>query len=112
MAEPNRHEVELSEFLAQQPLVAMRKLASAPIAYRADRLIDAIPRKYGYVGHSELVSALLHGIQPESAALATMIENYREDRVWETRHAIGESSPQSGIWTVVLRGQGQRVAPD
>jgi hypothetical protein len=113
MAEPKRHKVELSEFLADQPLVAIKGLASAPIAYRVERMIDVFrteARIYGIVGHAELVSALLHATSPDRATLATMIENYREARVWETRRGLGEATPQTGTWEVVLRGQGQRVA--
>ena len=109
MAEPKRVEVELSDYLTDLPPVAMKKLLSAPIAYRADRLIEAIPRRYGSVSFGELVSALLHGTEPNGAALATLIEDYREDRVYATRLSLGERTARSGSWTVELRGSGQRT---
>jgi hypothetical protein len=109
MAEPKRVEVELSEYLSSLEPVAIKKLVSAPIAYRADRLIEAIPRRYGTVGHGELISALLHGTTPDSGTLATLIENYREDRVFDTRTSLGETTPKSGSWLIELRGSGQRT---
>ena|SRR5205085_551174 len=109
MAEPKRVEVELSDYLTALPPVAMKKLVSAPIAYRADRLIEAIPRRYGSISHGELVSALLHGTEPDSAALAALIEDYREGKVYETRISLGERTAKTGPWTVELRGAGQRT---
>jgi hypothetical protein len=108
MAEPKRVEVELSDFLTDLDPVAMKGLASAAIAYRADRLIETIPRRYGYVTHGELVSAILHGTPPNEATLAEMIETYREDRVFHTRRALGELSPDRGLWEIEIRGSGGR----
>lgn len=111
MADPKRVEVELSDFLSDLEPVAMKGLVSAPIAYRADQLIGVLregARRYGPIGPAELVSALLHGTPPDRGALATMIEEYREARVWETRHALGEKTPNQGSWEIVLRAPGQR----
>jgi len=112
MADPKRVEVELSDYLSEQPGKAMKGQLSAPITYRLERLIDVSPRTYGHVGYAELVSALLHETQPDRAAVATMIENYRNAQVWETRHEIGEPTTKTGSWTVVLRGPGQRTAAE
>src|SRR5438270_2516177 len=98
MAEPKRVTVELSDHLSDLDPVALKGLASAVIAYRADRLIDAIPRMYGSVTHSELVSALLHATSPDAGTLATMIENYRDDEVYETRVSLGERTDKRGPW--------------
>src|SRR5438093_1515429 len=108
MAEPKRIQVELSDFLSELEPVAIKGLVSAPIAYRADRLLEAIPRRYGTVTHAELVSALLHHTEPDRAALAAIIEVYREDRVYQTRTGLGEATAERGIWEIELRGVGQR----
>lgn len=104
MADPRRVTVELSDFLADLAPVAMKNQLSAAIAWRADRLIEALPRKYGHVGYAELVSALIHATDRDSATLAAMIEDYREDRVWQTR--LGHSGDHSGPWEIELRSQG------
>ncbi|HEX6699932.1 MAG TPA: hypothetical protein VF101_04305 [Gaiellaceae bacterium] len=44
----------------------------------------------------------------DSAQLATLIENYREERVYDTRAGIEEATARSGTWEIVLRGVGQR----
>jgi hypothetical protein len=106
MAEPRRVTVELSEFLTDLAAVAMKNQLSAPIAWRADRLIDALPRKYGQVSHAELVSALIHGTEPDSGTLSALIEDYREDRVWQTKQAFGRVTDQSGPWEIELRSHG------
>jgi hypothetical protein len=106
MPDPRRVTVELSDFLRDQSAVAMKGLVSGPIAWRADRLIEAVPRKYGTVGYGELVSALLHGTDRDPAALALLIENYREDRVWATRQPFERSLDRSGRWEIELRPPG------
>src|SRR5438876_11676641 len=108
MAEPRRVLVELSDFLSDLEPLAMKGLASAPIACRADRVIEAIPRTYGTVTQGELVSALLHATSPDSGALATIIESYRLDRVYETRISLGEPTERSGAWVIEIRAPGQR----
>jgi len=87
----------------------MKGQLSAPIAWRVERLIEALPRKYGTVSYAELVSALIHGTEPDSGALSALIEGYREDRVWETRQAFGHvTNARSGPWEIELRPQGGR----
>jgi hypothetical protein len=108
MAEPKRVQVELSDFLSDLEPVAIKNLVSAPIGYRADRLIEAIPRRYGYVSHGELVSALLHHATPDGDELASLIEVYRDERVFHTRKGLGEPTPESGPWEIEIRGAGQR----
>lgn len=110
MAEPRRVTVELSEFLADLDPVAMKGQLSAAIAWRADQLIAALPRKYGQVGYAELVSALIHGAEPDKPALAALIEDYREDRVWQTRQAFGRFAEQTGPWDIELRSHGGQRA--
>jgi hypothetical protein len=109
MAEPRRVTVELSDFLADLDLVAMKNQLSAPIAWRADQLIAALPRKYGQVSYPELVSALIHGTEPDAAQLSALIEDYREDRVWQARQGFGPIRIHSGQWEIALRSQGGQL---
>jgi hypothetical protein len=108
MAEPKRVTVELSDFLRDLDPVAIKGLVSAPIAWRASRLIEALPRKYGDVGYGELISLLIHATDPDSTVLAAMIEDYREDQVWETRRSVSDDTEKAGPWQIELRGPGRR----
>lgn len=113
MTEPQLVEVELSDLLRDLQPRALKGLVSVPIGYRADRLIEsataALPL-LGAVSHGDLVSALLHAAVPDGAAVAQLIGDYRNARVWQTRQSLGDRTPESGSWPVPVRTRGQRVS--
>ncbi|MFL5909618.1 MAG: hypothetical protein ACJ768_03465 [Gaiellaceae bacterium] len=110
MAQRRPIEVELSEYLADQDLVALKGLVSAPIAFRVERLLTVLrdARQLGSVGPSELISALLHATPPDLDDLRSKVAAYREARVWETRQSAGDITNTEGKWRIRLKGPGER----
>ena len=102
--------VELSAYLADQERKALKGLVSAPIAYRIARFIEVLreARVLGNVDPAELIAALVHAQRPDLDQLRTMIEEYREARVWQTRESLGEITKERGPWWIRLPGRGER----
>ena len=110
MAKEKNVTVQLGDYLADQPGVALKDQLSAPIAYRLERLIRVTKsvRVLGDVSPNELIAALLHSTRPDARTLKRIVERYRDDRVWHTRESLGEPTATEGEWRIRLRGPGER----
>jgi len=101
--------VELSEYLSDQPPIAL-KILSAPIAHRIERFLLVLreARQLGSVPPAELISALVHAQQPDLRDLEAKVVAYRNAEVWQTRESLGDVTETTGTWRIRVRGPGER----
>ena len=102
--------VELSGYLSDQELVALKRTLSAPIAYRVAQFIEVLrdARVLGTIEPAEVVAALIHAQEPKLDELERKVADYREARVWQTRESLGEVTKRRGVWWIRLPGRGER----
>lgn len=80
-------DVELSAFLRDMAPEQFNVGVPAPIAERADQLVETLldrARALGAVSRGELVAALIHDAPADAGQLRAKVEQYREAQVWQT----------------------------